>query len=371
MTSRERFTSCMNYTGIDRLPCIYAGTPKITEALREHFASSGDGSLEDCLGVDIRNVAPRYCGPELLTHDDGSFDGIWGERYKMVDIGNSRLKEAVYLPFADVVRISDIDTSRLPTPDWWENSRLKKDCENWADRVVSVGYHGATARGAKDGYSVPPVQAPDFINGIARNRGMQQVLLDIAMKDPVLLYLMDYRTELYCENLRRSLEAAEGRIDLVWFADDIGNQNGPMLGPDHFRELFLPRYKKLFDVAHAYGAKTMMHSCGSVRLLIPLLIESGLDILDVLQPEPEGMDLESLKDEFYREIAFCGSMSVQTTLPQSTPQQIRNEVRKRSEMFAEGGLIIGPTNAIQGDTPLENVLAMYEEVGSITDILNT
>jgi len=111
----------------------------------------------------------------------------------------------------------------------------------------------------------------------------------------------------------------------------------------------------------------MLHSCGSTRAFIPRLIEMGLDVLDVVQVASEGMELAGLQRDFGRDLAFCGTMCVQTILPFGTLDDVIRETEWRMEMFRDGGLILGPTHAVQVFTPLENVLAMYRTVGSLAD----
>ena len=116
---------------------------------------------------------------------------------------------------------------------------------------------------------------------------------------------------------------------------------------------------------HKYGAKAMLHSCGSVYKLIPGLIDLGLDILDTVQVSAADMDIKRLHREFGKDLCFCGSMDVQTVLLNLTPAQIQKEVLLRQEMFYNGGLIIGPSHAIQPGTPMENIEAMYRAAGSL------
>ena len=109
----------------------------------------------------------------------------------------------------------------------------------------------------------------------------------------------------------------------------------------------------------------MMHSCGSVYSFIPGLIDIGLDILDVVQTSAKDMEIEKLSKEFGRDICFCGTMDVQQVLLNMTPGQIEEEVRLRRRLFPDGGLILGPSHAIQPGTPVENIIAMYRAAGSL------
>jgi uroporphyrinogen decarboxylase len=120
-------------------------------------------------------------------------------------------------------------------------------------------------------------------------------------------------------------------------------------------------------MAHRHGARVMMHMCGCVEKFLPRLIDLGLDIMDVVQPTTPEMDIAYLKQRYGQSLCFCGSMCVQTVLPYGSASQVRSEVRRRLDLFPQGGLILGPTHAIQVGTPVENVVAMYAGAGSLSD----
>jgi uroporphyrinogen decarboxylase len=77
------------------------------------------------------------------------------------------------------------------------------------------------------------------------------------------------------------------------------------------------------------------------------------------------MDIRELHTEFGRSLAFCGTMCVQTMLPRMNAGQIAEAVLLRREIFRDGGLILGPSHSIQPDTPLENIVALYQSAGSL------
>jgi uroporphyrinogen decarboxylase len=150
---------------------------------------------------------------------------------------------------------------------------------------------------------------------------------------------------------------------LVFCGDDFGSQRGLLISPSSFGKLFAAKKKALFDLAHSYGAKITHHCCGSSRALIPQFIALGMDALQTIQPQAVGMDPYALKAEFAGKIALHGAVDVQGWLQRATPQQIAAEVnRLMDEVGAGGGYILAPSHHIQPDTPLENVLAVYETV---------
>lgn len=349
MKPRDRFLGMLHYSGYDRPPTRHYGTPEINEILMERLGARSHGELLEKVGDDFRTISPRYIGPELRTFEDGTWEGLWGERYTNYQFGDGTYPEAVYLPFAGVDSVDSLASFRFPHPDWFDYSSLREDCAAARDYVVCIEGAGT----------------PDFINGIARCRGVEQVMIDLGTEDPVYLALMRQRFEFFHEKIRRCLDVAGDLIDVVCFGEDLGNQNGPNLSPRTFDRLFAPHMKELFALVHSYGVSTMMHSCGSVRRFIPRLIDLGLDILDVVQVDAAEMDVRDLHREFFRKIAFCGSVSVQTTLPFGTREDVIHEVELRKELFHEGGMIIAATHDIQVGTPIENVLAMYEAIGSL------
>jgi len=365
MDGKDRVLRCIERRGIDRLPVRHEAEPPINKSLMEHAGLSTEGlsnvwassrkslyPLLEWLGDDFRYVEPEYVGPELRTYDDGSSEGLWGERYKMINYGPGEYSEAIVLPFAEVTDPARLDDFRWPSPDWYDYSTIKSQAEAVAQYAVVGGDAGFM----------------DLINGTARTRGVEQVLLDIATRDPVYLEIIDRRCEFFYEQARRILEAAEGTIDILHMGDDWGSQNGPLISPAAYREIYMPRYRRINDLIHSFGARSMVHICGSTRDLLPDIIETGFDIYDVVQVSAAGMGIEGLKRDFGDAITFAGTLCVQTTLPHGTVEDVRREVALRQELFADGGLILGPTHAIQAYTPIENILEMYRAAGSLSPV---
>jgi uroporphyrinogen decarboxylase len=252
----------------------------------------------------------------------------------------------VYLPLANLKTMDDVERYPWPSTADYDYSTLPEQCAKLKDYAICLG-------GAGD---------PDIVNGVSRGRGMEQVLMDIALRDEVGLAIIDHRVNFCYEHLKKSLEAAKGKVDILCLGEDCGNQNGRMVSPTDFDEVFRPRLKRFYDLAHEFGAKAMMHSCGDTHEIMPTFIEMGLDILDAMQPEPPGMNPEKIRAICKGKLAFCGLISTQQTLPHGTVADCRREARHRLDVIAKGGgYIFSPAHCIQPDTPVENVLAVYEE----------
>jgi len=135
--------------------------------------------------------------------------------------------------------------------------------------------------------------------------------------------------------------------------------------PKTYRDLFKPFHKRLNDWVHQHTSwKTFIHSCGSIRALLEDFIDAGFDILNPVQCSAVGMDPPALKKDFGDRIVFWGGgVDTQRTLPFGTPEEIRQEVRERIRVLAPGGgFVFNPIHNVQAQTPIENLLALFETV---------
>jgi uroporphyrinogen-III decarboxylase len=117
-------------------------------------------------------------------------------------------------------------------------------------------------------------------------------------------------------------------------------------------------------LGHDYGLKVMMHCCGGYAPLIPHMIEAGLDGLHAVQPSCDGMDLATLKRRFGDKLLFNGGIDSHHVLILGTPEFVREETRKVIDiMKTGGGYVAGASHdSILEETPLENVLAMFDAI---------
>ncbi|MGQ9513496.1 MAG: uroporphyrinogen decarboxylase family protein [Thermoproteota archaeon] len=135
-----------------------------------------------------------------------------------------------------------------------------------------------------------------------------------------------------------------------------------MMSLSLWKEFFKPRLAKLYGLGKRYGCKIMQHSCGSIRRIIPELIEIGLNILDPIQVRAVGMDPRELKSTYGNKIAFHGAVDTQRTLPYGRSEDVRQEVRMLIDTLGDGGgYILSGSQDLLPDIPVENILAMYDE----------
>jgi uroporphyrinogen decarboxylase len=173
---------------------------------------------------------------------------------------------------------------------------------------------------------------------------------------------LDQLVERHLARLERFLGAVGPSIDVIVFGDDLGAQNGPQISPRMYREFFQPRHAALWRRARQLApVKVMLHCCGAVRPLLPLLIEAGLDAINPVQINCRGMEAEALKRDFGSDLTFWGGgCDTQRMLPSATPGEVRAHVLEQCRKLAPGGgFVFQQVHNIMANVPVENVLAMY------------
>jgi uroporphyrinogen decarboxylase len=167
--------------------------------------------------------------------------------------------------------------------------------------------------------------------------------------------------DLAYENTRRIYEQLPGQITLSYVAEDFGSQESLLFSPKTIRQIFLPRMKRMMDLAHEAGVYVFHHSDGAIWPIIPDLIATGIDILNPIQWRAKGMDRAALKATFGDQVIFHGGMDNQQTLPFGSVEEVRQEVLDNIEILGKGGgYILAPCHNIQAVSPPENIVALYE-----------
>jgi uroporphyrinogen decarboxylase len=132
------------------------------------------------------------------------------------------------------------------------------------------------------------------------------------------------------------------------------------MGPALWREFIKPVLARMYGVVRGAGKSVFIHSCGDVDELFDELIAIGLNCFNPFQPEV--MDVAALIRTYRGRLAFHGGMSTQRVLPYGTVAEVRAETRRLLELGRAGGYIFAPAHSVEGDVPLENMLAFIEVV---------
>jgi len=196
-------------------------------------------------------------------------------------------------------------------------------------------------------------------------RRMDNFLMDLVAEPAKVEALLDSLMEQHLAMLEKTCAAVGDVVDIIRFGDDLGANNGPLMSPATYRTLFKPRHTQLCAYVHKHTRmKTFLHSCGSIRALMPVLIEAGFDIINPVQTTCKGMDPAGLKADFGRDICFWGGgCDTKTVLPQGTPAEVKEHVKNRLDIFMpDGGFVFNPVHNILPEVPPENIVAMFEAV---------
>jgi len=196
-------------------------------------------------------------------------------------------------------------------------------------------------------------------------RGWETFLVDLLVNPAFAEALMEKLVEVNMRRFERYAKTVGKYVQVIHVEDDLGMQDRPLVSPDLYRKRVKPYHKKLFEyIKSQCDARLLLHTDGAVSEFIPDFIEMGVDALNPVQLSAKGMDPRRLKREYGRDISFWGGgCDTQRVLPFGTPDEVRDEVRRRiDELAAGGGFVLTHVHNIQADVPPENVVAMYETV---------
>jgi uroporphyrinogen decarboxylase len=348
MTSKERVKITLQHKEADRVPINFAGANlDIDRRLKEHFGLSPDDNdgLLECLHVDFRVVDPPYTGKSIHENVPGrNIDPLWGIRTRWIENESGGYWDYCDFPLREAT-LEQAKGWPMPDPDDFDYDSILEQCEKYKDYFIVFGNPGLG----------------DVINSTGMLRTMEQTLIDMITDDPVGLEIMNRKVTTQSEILRRVLETAGDKIDMLWIGEDLGTQETPMISLDVFRRHIVPLHMKNISIAKEYDLPVMIHSCGSSSWAFNDFIEMGIDVVDTLQPEAANMSPEYLKKTYGEKLCFNGCISTAGAMAYGTAQEAAQSVKEVLDvMMPGGGYIMAPTHSIQDNSPTENVVAVFE-----------
>jgi hypothetical protein len=290
MTRKEIVYRAIERRGPPRLPINYCNR---------------DFDDSDTIGVGYgpaRNFVPRETG-----------DTEWGFVWEVLD---GTMGQPKTHPLAED---SDFDAYRPPDP--YAPGRfdtLPEQLARHADRFI------------KFGLGITGFNQATFLRGY--EAFMMDLRTDPSQAARVMDMVFDFENGIIDQ-------AVQYPVDAVTFGDDWGTQQGLMISLDQWRALFLPRYAEQFERVRRAGKKVWFHSCGNVHAIIGDLIKTGVDVIELLQPDVMG--IERLAQDFGGKVCFCCSVDHQRRAISGTRDEIFDYARRLRDTLGafNGGYI--------------------------------
>lgn len=188
-------------------------------------------------------------------------------------------------------------------------------------------------------------------------RGVENYLMDL-IDHPKLVHELIDKTLSY--DLRVTERMVQAGLDVVVFGDDYADKNSPLMSPKHFKEFVFPGLKRAVDNAHRAGAYVVKHTDGNIMPILDMIIESGIDAINPLEPAA-GMDIARIKHEYGDRVAIIGNIDCGELLCQASTDEVRRVTRATIEVAAPGGgFCLSSSNSIHSSVKPENYYAMVE-----------
>ncbi len=345
MTSRERVRRCFALEQTDRVPIDYCANPTVHAAVMQVLGAKNYDDFCNMLGVDFRGVHAKFIGTNRFPEIEGlKVDPVYGSYTRWVPNAYGGYQDFCRFP---LMNAGDevIAAYRFPSPDEFDYEEAISAMACYADYALYVGSAGY----------------PDIINSLGRIMGMEDTLVGLATENEVVLAMLDRKLDMELGILERLLQKANGRIDFMWLGEDLGTQHTPMTSLDLFRRVLRPRHQRFIDLAKAYQLPVLVHSCGSSSWAYEDFIAMGVTGVDTLQPEAAYMSPDYLTQHFGGRLAFHGCISTAGPLATGSAQEVAQYCRETLQvMMPAKGYMFAPSHAIQDNSPVENVIAMYQ-----------
>lgn len=341
MNKKERFFNTIERKPVDQ-PASWLGIPATAAlpALLSHFKVGDMAQLKGKLGDDVWPVELPYHSP---------------------------FSDAIYMAF-DFAKKGHLanEERTLNSPGWFEDivDPAQVDSFPWPDpaKYISPEECRQVVESAPSDYAVLGVVWSAHFQDACAAFGMETALMNMLSEPEMFRAVIDRITDFYLKANEIFYQATKGKLDAVLIGNDFGSQTALILSRDLIREFVFPGTKALVQQAKDHGLKVIHHSCGSIRDLIPDLIEIGVDAIHPIQALAHGMEAEGLAKDFAGKVAFCGGVDAQNLLVNGSPDAVRQRVRELRKLFPTG-LIISPSHeAILPDIAPANIAALFEGV---------
>ena len=351
----------------ERLECVFAGeTPDRPPVLGGWIANPGALLQITGKGAEAYRENPQSVAIE--AYQKLEMDGIIGvfttkspDVYRCVD-QNSYINADKGLSYEEAERKAE----NMPAAcDYEKNFDFEKEYAAFRDGLIDMR--------AKCG---DMLYAPANWGASARSTwygefGYENFFLIVGLRPDLAVKLFQLGGAMArCQSNMIARAVREGiHPKAVLLGEDICTQRGPMISVELMEEHYEPALTYGLEPLLEAGCKPVWHSDGDVRPLIPMLLRSGVQGFQGFQPEC-GMLIEeivNLRTRDGKKLLIFGPFAVTTELPVWKPEQIRRRVREVVEICrGKADLVFFTANTINPDIPLENLLALYDEIKKVS-----
>jgi len=185
--------------------------------------------------------------------------------------------------------------------------------------------------------------------------GFENLLMAIAAEPALVSALVGMSVDI---NLQMARELAARGVKFVYTGDDFAGDGGPLMSPAHFRQLFYPGLCRVMRGFKELGLFVIKHTDGMILPLIDMIVDSGIDCLDPIDPAA-GMSLADVKQKYGARIALKGNVDCAHLMSLGTPEQVAHATREALRIGAPGGgFILSSSNSIHSSVKPENYAAL-------------
>jgi uroporphyrinogen decarboxylase len=375
MTSKERVLAAINHKIPDKVPTDLGTTNctsivKITyEKLKKEFHIEApnvslfdpfqimqvDEAVLEYLEIDTRAVPGNYDEYEQKQWiDEKTYKDMFDVTFKMPENG-------LYFDFYDYPLAKYETLEEIKDNYQWPEPVNPKEIIGLADKVKKL--HD------ENKYAI----VGDIVNsGIWERsenlRGFENFLMDIIVNKDIAHYVLENMVEHQKKRMEQYLSVVGPYLDVVFVGDDLATNQSTVMSIETFREMVKPYFKDYwsFIKKRTPKAKLMYHSCGAIVPFLDDLIEIGVDILNPIQVNANGMDTKLLKERFGDRLCFWGAVDAHEVMRIGSVADVEKEVRRRVNDLGPDGYVLSENHNVQADIPVENVIAMYKTAKEIS-----
>lgn len=345
MTSKQRVLNAFNHIKGDRVPLDYSTNMTIHNKVAARLKAKNYEEVLQALDVDFRGVYVPFKGENKFRQEKGlKVDPVYGFYTKWVSNEHGGYDDFCNFPLQNASD-EDIENFYVPSADDFDYSFVKEQVIANKQFGISCGDPGMA----------------DIINATGRVMGMEDTLCNLMTENDATLHYIAKRCKMELAKLERIIQIADGGIDFLWMGDDLGTQNAPMISLELYRAVLKPFHQQYIDLAKSYNLPVMVHTCGSSSWVYEDFISMGVNAVDTLQPEATNMSPQYLVNKFGNRLSYHGCISTAGPLAYGNVADVKKQIEETLEIMKPTyGYMLSPTHMIQDNSPVENVLAMYE-----------